>query len=287
MKRQAILIPLFFLILTPTHAQHPLPALSNSDIEGLEVTENREYISNTLWGYINGGADLYLEYGFDKLLLQRISYQGNSYKVEIYRMKKDLSARGIYSMFRYNCSEQVEGIPLSCWYDYQVLMLAGTDYISISNESGTAAEKAFCGELAKAVYAKAQQDYWKPGAPFDKEELKPFLQKLKIFTGPLALQNNLPEWEPLFEGFEDYTVVMLPFSYEGKDLRLAQMTFTHEEQASMVLESLSILDALKTDGSVGISADKKWMVKYGGPMGIFLLQSLNEPLTEELKLLLE
>ncbi|MDZ7636238.1 MAG: DUF6599 family protein [Bacteroidales bacterium] len=42
----------------------------------------------SLYGYINGGAELYLEYGFDTLISYRSGYaRGGIFKVEVYRMK--------------------------------------------------------------------------------------------------------------------------------------------------------------------------------------------------------
>lgn len=281
-----VVITLLIVTTCQISAQTPMPALQITDFEGIEIVEERVYKGGELWGLINGGADVYLEYGFEKLLLQRIKFKGHNYRVEIYRMESPFSARGIYSLFRYNCSESIKGISLSCWHDFQVLMLAGADYISISNEMGSAVEKSFCGELAMALYKRTEQDYWRAEGIFEKEVLSAFLPDLKIITGRLALQNSLPEWEPLFEDIEGYSVVMLPATIDGRRLRLAQLTFKREEEVSVLIKRLGLSDALQVDGSVAFSIDKQWMVKNDGSDGLLLLQSLNEPLTKEQEYLL-
>jgi len=55
---------------------------------------------NNLFDYIDGGAELFLEFGFDKLLVQRYKRVGGKgdeeIAVEIYEMESPESALGIY-----------------------------------------------------------------------------------------------------------------------------------------------------------------------------------------------
>ena len=46
------------------------PILSVGDVEGMKIERTEYYDGNALWGLINGGADIYLEYGFDELAFQ-------------------------------------------------------------------------------------------------------------------------------------------------------------------------------------------------------------------------
>ena len=51
-----------------------------------------------LYDLINGGADLYLEYGFDRAVFTAYESLGLSVNLELYRMESDSAAFGIYSL---------------------------------------------------------------------------------------------------------------------------------------------------------------------------------------------
>ena len=66
------------------------------------------YKDDDLFTYINGGADIYLEYGFHRVVYNE--YQDNndhSINVEIYEMKNSASAFGIYSFKIGNKGEKI------------------------------------------------------------------------------------------------------------------------------------------------------------------------------------
>ncbi|MFA6570329.1 MAG: hypothetical protein WCT77_03755, partial [Bacteroidota bacterium] len=85
-----ILLTFFFISLTITSGQ---PCLSKSgddfrldvnDSKTFDITRNDDYDGKSLWGYIDGGADLYLEYGFENLVVQEVKNKGEVYKIEIW-----------------------------------------------------------------------------------------------------------------------------------------------------------------------------------------------------------
>jgi hypothetical protein len=51
-----------------------------------------------LYGYIDGGAELFLEFGFESLTLQHYKHGGDELALEIYRMTDRPAALGIYLM---------------------------------------------------------------------------------------------------------------------------------------------------------------------------------------------
>jgi len=89
---------LFAVVIQFAQEETSFPILSESDIEGGVITRTGYYDGEALWGLINGGADLYLEYGFNKLLLQLIEWKGYKFRIEIYRMKSPEAAVGIFSV---------------------------------------------------------------------------------------------------------------------------------------------------------------------------------------------
>ena len=73
-----------------------LPSLS--DLRGIKAVGGVQvYDRKSLFDYINGGADLYLEYGFTKTHVQRYTSPVGEVTLEIYEMDRPAHAYGIYS----------------------------------------------------------------------------------------------------------------------------------------------------------------------------------------------
>ena len=79
------------------------------DCPGIEVSgESKLYVGDDLFNLINGGAELYHEFGFAEVLVTEILIQGTDpLKVEIYDMGSPEAAWGIYSMTTTSNSRQV------------------------------------------------------------------------------------------------------------------------------------------------------------------------------------
>ncbi|PLW98313.1 MAG: hypothetical protein C0591_04780, partial [Marinilabiliales bacterium] len=75
---------------------------SKSELKGFELKSEPEYYhGDDLFYLINGGADIYLEYGFKDVI--SASYEnetGLSFKAEIYQMLNDNASYGIFSFNR-------------------------------------------------------------------------------------------------------------------------------------------------------------------------------------------
>jgi len=83
--------------------------ITPEDCPGIEVPgESELYVGDDLFNLINGGAELYHEYGFIEVLATEIIIPGtSSRKVEIYDMGSPEAAWGIYSMTATGNSRQI------------------------------------------------------------------------------------------------------------------------------------------------------------------------------------
>ena len=68
-----------------------------------EVKREREFTGSGLYGFMNGGAEQFLEYGVSKLVARDVVYEGQEYTVEIYDMPTPEDAFGIYSLHVFRC----------------------------------------------------------------------------------------------------------------------------------------------------------------------------------------
>jgi len=90
-------VAIAFLIPVTALAQDPMPG--DGAVTGWKKPENvRVFKEADLYGHINGGAELFLEFGFEQLAVQKYKSGSDEISVEAYRMIDPAAAAGIYLM---------------------------------------------------------------------------------------------------------------------------------------------------------------------------------------------
>ncbi len=103
MMKTIALICLLLLPLMAAGEDSLIPG--NGFYPGWEKSEEvLTFVKNDLYGHIDGGAELFHEFGFDKLLVQRYDKSGTEIDLEVYVMSSPESALGIYLM---KCGREV------------------------------------------------------------------------------------------------------------------------------------------------------------------------------------
>lgn len=205
------------------------PALSAMDIPNGKILQSSFYNGNALWGLIDGGADIFLEYGFDKLLFQEVEWQNIKFRVEIYKMLSEKSAFGIFSVSRFKCSQEDTLTKFICITQYQVQAAVGRFYISISNERGDVISKNSMLGLFTKVLSKTNETIFNLPERFKNNLFSPYLSNMKLIKGTLGIQNGFPNWLELFDGLFDYTIYILPIETENGYINISQIDFTNEK----------------------------------------------------------
>ncbi|KAF0151000.1 MAG: hypothetical protein FD143_2336 [Ignavibacteria bacterium] len=194
------------------HAQTDIdfPSLKNEDLVGGKILRAEYYAGDALWGIINGGADIYLEYGFDKLLLQEVEWNGINFRVEFYRMIDPISAFGIFSVSHFKCGRQDTLSKYVCITPFQVQCALGRFYVSIANDKGNSEAERLTINLFEKILARSKEKLFEIPERFTKPEFASRLKNLKVIKGPLGFQNSFQAWSDKFEQFRNYTVYILP-----------------------------------------------------------------------------
>ena len=185
-------------------------------LAGWKLTEFKTYHGQALYDYINGGAEVYLEYGFSKV---EVGYYGKSeqeFLVEVYRMTSPQAALGIYSFFRDYTAPSLPEPYTGKLYDFHLECLNGTEYIKLINYDslGTEERYAFVKDLVP-----------KP-VPAEKIDFSRLLPKERIpesevhLNGPLALKNFCPLGRKNFFGVGKRARAFgCLFEFEGKQYK--------------------------------------------------------------------
>ncbi|MDL2305625.1 hypothetical protein LJC72_09860, partial [Bacteroides sp. OttesenSCG-928-D19] len=79
------------------------PAIALHAQDEPQVQRERQFAGTALYGFMNGGADLYFEYGVQQLISRDILYGSQEFTLDIYQMPTPADAYGIYSMHVFRC----------------------------------------------------------------------------------------------------------------------------------------------------------------------------------------
>jgi len=125
----------------------------------VDTEESESYNRGTLYTYMDGGADLYLEYGFSSLSVRRYARGKDRYQVELYEMKSPESAFAIYSYNRRPGTE-AELVPtcLAGITDAEVQLARGSYYLVCRNEDPMAKNRLRLVELASQIAGRLTGD---------------------------------------------------------------------------------------------------------------------------------
>ncbi len=208
-----IIITLFCLlcitISNEAQTSASFPSFKLADIPGGAINREASFNGDALWGHINGGADIYLEYGFDKLLFQEVAWKGFEFRVEFYRMNSAESAFGIFSLSKYKCLSSDTLTKWMCITPFQVQGAVASYYISIANDKGTQEAQSVSTELFKIVLNKISESNYSFPSMFIKPSLKLYLPMAKLIKGKLGIQNGFPEWSDMFDEFNNFKVFII------------------------------------------------------------------------------
>lgn len=192
-------------------SQEPVtyPAIGTSDLPDAVFEAPKTYTGASLYGYMDGGADLYLEYGLAGARIDEVTMTGRKYTIETYRMNGPEGAFGIYSVSRYQCKSAPPLAPFTCLTPYQLQIVAGPFYINIINSSGASADSAASLKIGEAIVRKvtdkpADISRFMPEIPMETINREAILVK-----GELGLRNGAPDLADYFEGMSGYCAVIL------------------------------------------------------------------------------
>lgn len=212
---------LFYLIFTCllVYGQTGMPVLTQDDYPGLLIKSNNNYSDSSLWGYLDGGADIYFEYGFTALQVMKFIAGNENFKLECYKMKDAKAAFGIYSVSHNKCPDSGKELKFNCENKYQLQFAKAEYYISLINESGTAKAMVVAAFLAREIADKIHEKEYSLPDYFNGLLIPSGLNRFKLITGKLGLKNGYPDWEGLFDHAGKFSLYILDLP-ESRDTLL-------------------------------------------------------------------
>ncbi len=187
----------------------------------ITVVRERNFKGAALYGFMNGGSDLYLEYGFRDLRALEVKYKGQDYNIEIYSMPSAEDAFGIYSQHTFRCMTADTLGFYNCLSKFQLQAPVGDKYISIVFGSTSRDLQEGARELLKhysAIENITADSLRKVVIPDQFKEFEGRISgKLKFMRGPLAVSNVDSNLETLLKNISNYKVWYLKYGNQGEN----------------------------------------------------------------------
>jgi hypothetical protein len=181
---------LFFLQPASSAERNLFPA--GAVFASWEIVKDSTFTGDALYGHIDGGAELFFEFGFVKVDV-RIVKPVNSedeMTIEIYQMADPDAALGLFLIKSANLAPDQRLPRPNLVNNYQVSYIRGDYYILISSAAGTEPQKEKMLQFGESIAAKLQD---KARSGFD---TLPAAGKVpgseRLLRGPLALQTIYP-----------------------------------------------------------------------------------------------
>ena len=169
-----------------------------------EIKNERIFTGTALYGFMNGGADLYYEYGFKELVTREIVYNGEEFTVDIYTMNTPLDAFGIYSIHACKCMRTDSLGRFDCLSKYQLQAVDGNAYVSIVFQSGSDAARKDADDLYRIYVVDGKNGVNLPGQLT--YMAKSCSGTVKYLKGKLGVNNVQYSLSDLLEGITEYEI---------------------------------------------------------------------------------
>lgn len=210
------------------------------EIQGWIHGSTGVYTGDDLFKYINGGADIFFEYGFDRLVSQKYSRGNKSIIADIYRMKDPFGAFGIYSLNRDYPSSRLGVGDEGMEKDNQISFCQSNFYVLIQTFKDDKGTKEGMRILAQSISSNIGEGGRLPKI-LEKLPLDNRIQRSeKLIMGIIALNNacyvsgrNILR----FHGKE--IAVVAEYEFPDDKFRLLLVQYENETQAKLAFKDVT------------------------------------------------
>jgi len=220
-----------------------------------------------LYGHINGGSEIFLELGFDYLVVQEFRRGEAEVSIDHYHMLDPVAALGIYLM---KCGVETPAAQLAARNtasDLQIHLVHGSSYVTVNNLSGTPDAAASLVEFASQLLSSLP-----PADAVEVFDRLPAEGRVpgteRIIRGPFTLQAvyTLGEGDVLQFVDDDATALSAEYGLDEAPTTRISVDYGTAEDASAafvhLVENLdSYLEVVSQDATHLVFKD--WTGQYG------------------------
>ena len=201
--------------------------------DGWTAGPSETFVGDELFTLINGGAEIYHEYGFEAVEVQDYLRGDERLSVEVFTMAEE--AFGIYSWARSATGEPVDLGAAGILADYYLHFWSGPHLVVVTAQNPGPDPRSAVLDLGRRIGAQ----YPTNGSIPKLAELIPAdhcpEKSITYFVGPIAFNNLAPRLAPYFSGFDDGVVADCPISGGGTE-RIVFLRWTDPSRATTAIE---------------------------------------------------
>ncbi|MDR1202181.1 MAG: hypothetical protein LBL58_11230 [Tannerellaceae bacterium] len=229
-------------------------SIVNCSAQQAELKRERIFTGSGLYGFMNGGADQFLEYGVQKLTAKDIIFEGEEYNIEIYEMPSPEDAFGIYSLHTFRCLRADTLGCIDCLSPYQLQAVSGNNYVSVVFPSGSHIAEGNVDKVLRMYVAMDNNEI--PVIPAVLKTERPYSGRLKYLKGPLSISTANSSLSRLMQDIA-YTGIWFESERRSKSFR-ALIYLTNQKDIGKIKERISSSDILEnTADYIYISGNEK------------------------------
>lgn len=201
------------------------------------VADPTVYAAQNLYGYIDGGAELFLEIGFQQLEVFKLADGSREMGIDMYRMSSPESALAIY-LAKCTPETPVPDLDLRATGDrYQLAMLRGDYFILINNVEGDESLIEAMKDLARDLAGQIPTVQHEYPVPLPGNGL--VASSVRLVRGPFGLQAvyTLGEGDVLGLGGRLWAMVG-DYDVDGREWTLIRVDYGSPAASQAALTSL-------------------------------------------------
>ena len=217
------------------------------------IVDSQSYAGKQLYGYINGGAELYHEYGFVRVDAVRMKKESFELTVEVYEMGDARSAFGIYSI--YNDSKNVWAPATESFSPAAAASIQGKYMIRLSLTPPDSTV-TILSSLMRTITSHFAGDRYRPAPLLSRRGTLEIQGFRRLIFGPLGVQNAVASLDELVDGLEGYTIDAIDVLQPGGLSLIARISFQDAAMRGRFLSKCG-LEANSVGGN-------KWSITSSG-----------------------
>ena len=228
------------LLFASLNTQAQVIPLKSGDVPGLTIISSDLYTDDAFRSYSGSDANLYLEYGFRSLLVQRLKMNADELKIEVFEMTSPEAAYGIYSVSVIKCMFRDTVAPFDCQGRFQYQAAIGPYYVSISRSTDKQVTGTGMMSVARAFMTKNHTAPFRLPDAFNQGRIRASGQMVYFAKGLLGLQHCPFPWgnEIIGINFSMYSI-MIPDQWG--DIYFARFSFLRPEDLTRFLNAMGLM----------------------------------------------
>ncbi|MEI7490800.1 MAG: DUF6599 family protein [Bacteroidota bacterium] len=231
---------LLILMILPIRLAAQVIPLHDHDVPQALISQTSNLTGQDFRDYMKGSGEVFLEYGFNSLLVQDIRWQSGHIIFEAYEMADPCSAYGIYSVSLSSCKTRDSLTSFDCFSPSGYQAAYGRFYLRITSDVPAPGDKGFFALLARNFMSNNPDSLFQLPSVFIQDLIRRFGRDPYCTKGVLGVQHSPIPWQDLFTLVRNTMfVVILPFD---RDVYFARINFPAAADKNTFLKRAGLMD---------------------------------------------